>query len=79
MDEALCAALFMCSALVASRPGGAADGGRARPAAMGAKNDLVIWLRLVPTQQHIYEARARSPANPAPRKHRAGVTRLPTL
>jgi len=58
----------MCGALAASRPGGAADGGRAQPAAMGAKNDLVIWLRLVPTQQHIYEARARSPADPAPQK-----------
>ena len=36
------------------RSGAAADG-RARPEAMGAKNDLVVWLRLQPEQQRIYE------------------------
>ncbi|KAK9821770.1 hypothetical protein WJX81_007078 [Elliptochloris bilobata] len=39
----------------ADGPTTAADG-RARPEAMGAKNDLVVWLRLQPDQQRIYEA-----------------------
>ena len=40
------------------RSSAAADG-RARPEAMGAKSDLVVWLRLQPEQQRIYEVPAQ--------------------
>lgn len=39
------------------RSSAAADG-QARPVAMGAKNDLVVWLRLLLEQQRIYEVPA---------------------
>ena len=39
------------------RSSAAADG-RARPKAMGAKSDLVVWLTLQPEQQRIYEVPA---------------------
>lgn len=36
--------------------------GAAAPAPMGAKHDLVVWLRLQPLQRHIYEAFLHSDA-----------------
>jgi SNF2 family DNA or RNA helicase len=33
-----------------------------RPAAMGSKTDLVVWLRLTPLQRHVYEAFLHSDA-----------------
>lgn len=46
------------------QPAAAAAGGVGppRPAAMGSKTDLVVWLRLTPLQRHIYEAFLHSDA-----------------
>ena len=40
----------------------AATPGRPRPARMGRKADLVVWLRLAPLQRHVYEAFLNSDA-----------------
>ena len=49
----------------ADRAEAAPADGQARPEAMGAKNDLVVWLRLQPAQQRIYEV-LTCPPLPAP-------------
>jgi hypothetical protein len=42
--------------------GGVVGGGAAMPGRMGRKLDLVVWLRLSKTQQHIYQAFLHSDA-----------------
>ncbi|KAF6255378.1 P-loop containing nucleoside triphosphate hydrolase protein [Scenedesmus sp. NREL 46B-D3] len=49
-------------AATAGAAAAAAVGGSAVPAMMGAKHDLVVWLRLQPLQRHIYEAFLQSDA-----------------